>query len=499
MRLCDRRVKIVGTIGPATSQEEALEKAIRSGLNIARLNFSHGSYEDHLAVIKSLRMLSRDLKAPVAILQDLQGPKIRVGQFHSGSMDLKSGQVVDLKVTEEVSDGSYIPTSLKEVLMCVKVGQKILLDDGLLELQALEVNAQSIKCRVVYGGTLKNRKGLNLPGANLPIDPLTPKDLKDLQFGLNQKVDYIALSFVRKASDLERLRELVMASESPQTRIIAKIEMLEALDDLEGIIQACDGVMVARGDLAIEAGQTQLPIIQKRIIALANHHRKPVITATQMLDSMIENPRPTRAEITDVANAVLDGSDALMLSAESASGKYPFLAIHTMHEIISEVERSSDIFYDISLEDEFYLEVPEAIAASACLTAMKINAKAIVCFTTTGKTVSLISSYRPRASIVALTHLLEPLNRLELIWGTQTFRIEPYSTSEHALKQAEELLLSTRMVEPGDKVVVTLGSPVAQGSKTNSIRVYTVAGKRKEIEDNQLPLRSRSSLDLEPS
>ncbi|MAV92239.1 MAG: pyruvate kinase [Bdellovibrionaceae bacterium] len=495
MRLCDRRVKIVGTIGPASASAEGLEKAIRSGLNIARLNFSHGAHEDHLQVLTSLRKLSKDLGAPVSILQDLQGPKIRVGQFANGPMELKENTEVELRVTDEKSDGSFIPTSLKEVLSCVKPGQRILLDDGLMELVALEVKGSSIFCRVRYGGMLKDRKGLNLPGANLPIDPITPKDLKDLQFGLSHKVDYVALSFVRQASDMERLRELVSQSQSSHTRLIAKIEMLEALEDLDGIIQASDGVMVARGDLAIEAGQAQLPLIQKRIIERANYYRKPVITATQMLDSMIENPRPTRAEITDVANAVIDGSDALMLSAESASGKHPFLAIQTMHEIISEVERNSDIYYDINLEQE-YLEIPEAIAASACLTAMKINAKAIVCFTTTGKTVSLISSYRPKASIIALTHLIEPLNRLELIWGTQTFRIQPYSTSEQAMSQAEELLLKTKMVVPGDRVVVTLGSPVAQGSKTNSIRVYSVSRRNvEEVSEEELPLRTRFSRD----
>lgn len=499
MRLCDRRVKIVGTIGPATSRPQDLERAVRSGLNIARLNFSHGTHEGHLEVIKSLRRISKELEAPVAILQDLQGPKIRVGKFANGPMELKAKQRVELRVTDELSDGTYIPTSIKEIIQCVRPGQRILLDDGLMELEALEVKGDAILCEVRYGGVLKDRKGINIPGANLPIDPMTPKDLDDLQFGLSQGVDYIALSFVRKASDIERLREIVLSSKSPQTRIIAKIEMLEALESLDAIIQAADGVMVARGDLAIETGQTQLPIIQKRIIALANQYRKPVITATQMLDSMIENPRPTRAEITDVANAVLDGSDALMLSAESASGKYPFLALRTMHDIISEVERSSEgIFYDISLEDEF-LEVPGAIAASACLTALKINAKAIVCFTTTGKTVSLISSYRPKACIVAITHLIEPLNRLELLWGTQTFRIKPYNTSEQALIQAEDLLLKTRMVEPGDKVVVTLGSPVSQGAKTNSIRVYTVTGRPREINDIDLPLRSRISPDWEPS
>ncbi|NCN95626.1 MAG: pyruvate kinase, partial [Bdellovibrionales bacterium] len=333
MRLCDRRVKIVGTIGPVSSSPEALSKLIQSGLNIARLNFSHGTHEDHLSVLKSLRKISKDLSAPVSILQDLQGPKIRVGKFKAGSVHLADGEDVELRVTEEESDGSFIPTALKEVLSCVKPGQRILMDDGLLEMEALRIEGSSVLCKIKYGGELKNRKGLNLPGANLPIDPLTKKDLEDLQFGLKHNVDYVALSFVRQASDMERLRDLVSSSQSVHTRIIAKIEMLEALDDLDGIIQASDGVMVARGDLAIEAGQTQLPMIQKKIIARANFFRKPVITATQMLDSMIENPRPTRAEITDVANAVIDGSDALMLSAESASGKYPFLSVRTMHEI----------------------------------------------------------------------------------------------------------------------------------------------------------------------
>lgn len=489
MRLCERRVKIVGTIGPSTQSPENLEKAIRSGLNIARLNFSHGEHAQHLSVIEAIRSISKKLEAPVAILQDLQGPKIRVGKFKKGFMALVSGTEVELRVTKEVSDGSFIPTELEEILECVKPGQKILLDDGLLELEALEKKGMSITCRVKFGGDLKDRKGINVPGAQLPIEAMTEKDLKDLDFGLEHGVDYVALSFVRQAQDMNQLREIIQAK-GKNTKIIAKIEMLEALDNLDGIIQASDAVMVARGDLAIEAGQTQLPGVQKRIIAMSNFYKKPVITATQMLDSMVEHPRPTRAEITDVANAVIDGSDALMLSAESASGKFPFLTIKTMHEIISEVERTTDLYYDISLEGESY-DIPEAIATSACLTAMKINAKAIVCFTTTGKTVTLISSYRPKAQIVALTYKIDSLNRLELVWGTQTFRVQPYNSSEQALVQAEELLLKTNLVQHGDLVVVTLGSPVSQQSKTNSIRVYRVSGERLEVSDETLPLRSR--------
>jgi pyruvate kinase len=266
--------------------------------------------------------------------------------------------------------------------------------------------------------------------------------------------------------------------------------MLEALDHLEEIIQLSDGVMVARGDLAVEAGQTQLPAVQKRIIRLANQIRRPVITATQMLDSMINNPRPTRAEITDVANAILDGTDALMLSAESASGKYPFKAIRTMHEIACEVEKTSDIYYHLSLQEET-MEVPTAIAASACVTAMKINAKAVVCLSTTGKTAQLISSFRPKMPILAVTHHMDPLNRLELMWGIQNFRVRPYRSSEEVMEEIEEVLLRLKIASPGDRVVITMGTPVSQGAKTNTVRVYTLTGSSKKTDDKDLPLRYR--------
>lgn len=492
--LSERRVKIVATIGPATQARESLEKAILAGMNVARLNFSHGTHEVHAQVIENIRSLSQKWHAPVSILQDLQGPKIRVGKFEGGSIKLTEGEKVTVTVAEVLGKPGLIPSDFKLLIQTVEEGQKILLDDGLIELKALSKSGQEIICEVVYGGTLKDRKGMNVPGASLPIDAMTPKDLADLEFGLRAGVDYVALSFVRQGSDIQKLRDLINATR-PGTKIVAKIEMLEALHNLEEIIDLSDAVMVARGDLAIEVGQTQLPFQQKRIIRMANAANKPVITATQMLDSMVENPRPTRAEITDVANAVLDGSDACMLSAESASGKYPFRCIRTMHEIITEVEKSNnDIYWDISLEEEF-LDVPVAIAASASLTAMKIDAKALVCLSTTGKTASQIAGFRPRVPIVAITHQFEPLNRLELVWGIQSYRVPPYQSGEEALARIEELLVNIGMVEKGDRIVVTMGMPVAQRAKTNAIRVFTVTHERgKAIAPDDLPLRCREDL-----
>lgn len=490
--LSERRVKIVATIGPATQSRESLEKAIIAGMNVARLNFSHGTHEVHAQVIDNIRDLSRKLNAPVCILQDLQGPKIRVGRFEKGSIELVEGEVVTVTTEEVLGKPGLIPTDFRALPTTVAEGQKVLLDDGLIELKVLSIQGTQLKCEVVYGGILKDRKGMNVPGASLPIDAMTPKDLADLEFGLSKNVDYVALSFVRQGSDILKLRDLVNATR-PSTRIVAKIEMLEALNNLEEIVQLSDAIMVARGDLAIEVGQSQLPGQQKRIIRVSNAANKPVITATQMLDSMVENPRPTRAEITDVANAVIDGSDALMLSAESASGKYPFRCIRTMHEIITEVEKTTDLYWDISLADEF-LDVPEAIAASASLTAMKMRAKAIVCLTTTGKTAAMIAGFRPRVPIVAITHQIDPLNRLELVWGIQTYKIQSYKSSEEALTQIEELLVKIGLIEKGDKVVVTMGTPVHQGAKTNSIRVYTATREPIEVSDSELPLRCRKDL-----
>lgn len=497
--LADRRTKIVATIGPATQSRENLKRAIVAGMNVARLNFSHGTHEDHLSVIKNLRELSSEFGAPITILQDLQGPKIRVGRFENGSIELNEGEQVVITTENVRGKPGLIPTDFKELPQSAQPGSRIMLDDGLLELRIDSIKDVEVHCTVIYGGTLKDRKGMNIPGAKLAIECMTEKDLKDLDFGLANGVDFVALSFVRKGDDIRQLQDIIKRK-APGTRIVAKIEMLEALDNLEEIVRLSDAVMVARGDLAVEVGQTRLPQVQKQIVQLCNRIGCPVITATQMLDSMTENPRPTRAEITDVANAVLDGSDALMLSAESASGKYPFKCIQTMHEIIMEVERNGDYYYKMTLESEFF-SVAESIGAAASLTALKLNASAIVCLTTTGRTASIISSFRPKARIIAVTHILPTLNRLELVWGIQTLVIKPYTSSDEAMNQIEEMLIKNGLVKTGDKVILTLGAPVLERGRTNTLRVYTVGREDvKRLPESELPLRCKelaSSLRVE--
>lgn len=493
--LAHRRAKIVATIGPATQDPENIVLAIKAGMNVARLNFSHGTHEDHLKVIHTVRTKSKELNAPVTILQDLQGPKVRVGLFEKGSITLTSGQMVTVTIEDILGKDGLIPSDFKELCKAAKPGNRILIDDGLIELEVLRVGEKALEAKVIYGGILKNRKGMNLPGVMLPVEALTEKDLKDLDFGLKHGVDYVALSFVRFGKDIRVLREIIDQHKSP-ARIVAKIEMLEALENLEEIVRLSDVVMVARGDLAVEIGQSRLPSSQKKIISLCNQLGKPVITATQMLDSMVENPRPTRAEITDVANAVLDGTDALMLSAESASGKYPFKAIRTMHEIILEVEKNEENYYKLSLENEL-LSTPAAIAASSVLSALKLNASAIVCLTTSGKTAQIISSFRPKAQIVAVTPEVEVLNRLEILWGLQTLVLQPYGSLKDIITQVEKLLIENGLAKTGDKIIFTLGQPIADRGKTNSLHVHTLGGEEfKKAADSVLPLRFSSVKEI---
>ncbi len=493
--LVDRRVKIVATIGPATKNEKNLAKAIQAGMNVARLNFSHGSHEDHLSSIQIIRRLSKDMQAPVTILQDLQGPKIRVGKFENGFIELTEGEKVVITMKPVLGKPGLIPSDFPELAQSVQPGTKILLDDGLLELKVLALRKDELECEVIYGGILKDRKGMNCPGVTLQVDALTKKDLEDLEFGLQNGVDYVALSFVRYGKDIRRLREIIDAK-NPNTRICAKIEMVEAIDNLEEIVRLSDAVMVARGDLAVEIGQSRLPGVQKQIIRLANQLNKPVITATQMLDSMVENPRPTRAEITDVANAVLDGSDALMLSAETASGKYPFKCIRTMHEIIREVELNNEHYYKISLDNEF-LGVAGAVGASASLSALKLDAKVIVCLTTSGKTANIISGFRPKARIIAVTDNFSTLNRLEILWGLQTLNIKPYQKIEDVVSQVEERLIQYGLAKTGDKIVLTLGQPILDGAKTNTLYIFTLGGEGlTRLSEAEIPLRCRQEMEF---
>jgi pyruvate kinase len=484
--LAKRKTKIVATIGPASESEEMLKKCIIAGMNVARLNFSHGEHADHQKVIKHLHKLSEAHKAPVAILQDLQGPKVRVGKIKD--MTIQTGDEIVIVGDLEAPNKKTIPIDIQNLHQHVKVGDAILIDDGLIELRAKKIQKTQVICEVVNGGIVRERKGVNLPQTSLPMSSLTDKDLKDLKFGLSQGVDYVALSFVRQARDIIELRKLIKKS-SAHVRVIAKIEMAEAIEHLEEIIEVSDAVMVARGDLAVEVGQTRLASLQKKIITMSNEIGRPVITATQMLESMKDNPRPTRAEITDVVNAVLDGSDALMLSAESARGKYPVESIRTMHDLIVEVEKEElEIYNKINLESKIE-HVPEAISVSASLCALTLDASVIVCLSTTGRTARLISRFRPKAHLVAVTDEAHTLRSLELCWGVQTLPIKNFRMNDELMKELEGLLLTHGLVKTGDRVVITLGFPIQKGNKTNALRVFTVGEAKKEKNTTAKPLR----------
>ncbi len=484
--LARRKTKIVATIGPSTTSPEKLKECIMAGMNVARLNFSHSEHEVHLGVIKALTKVSQELNAPVAILQDLQGPKVRVGKIKD-EITLSNGDEVVVTSDPKAAGKKVIPIDVENLHKHVKVGDAVLIDDGLIELKITKVIKTQIYCETIHGGVVRARKGVNLPSTSLPMSSLTKKDLEDLKFGLANNVDYVALSFVRQARDIEELRKLIKKS-GKNPGIVAKIEMAKAIEHLEEIIEVSDAVMVARGDLAVEVGQTRLASLQKKIIRLCNEMGKPVITATQMLESMKDNPRPTRAEITDVVNAVLDGSDALMLSAETAQGKHPIIAIRTMHDLIYEVEKHEDIYNKIDLHSRIE-HIPEAIAVSASLCAMTLGAKVIVCLSTTGRTAKLISRFRPKAFLVAATDEAQTLRSLELCWGVQTMPVKHMQMNDELLQEIESILLSNNLVEEGDQVVLTLGLPIQKGNKTNALRVFTIGAASEKKGKVAKPLR----------
>lgn len=483
--LARRKTKIVATIGPSTNSPEKLKECIMAGMNVARLNFSHSEHAVHLAVIKNLTKVSQEMNAPVAILQDLQGPKVRVGKIKDMVVD--TGDVLIVTSDAKATGKNMLPIDVENLHKYVKVGDTILIDDGLIELKTIKVVKTHIHCEVIHGGTIRERKGVNLPYTSLPMSSLTEKDIKDLKFGLDNNVDYVALSFVRQARDIFELRKLIKKS-GKNPGIVAKIEMAEAIEHLQEIIDVSDAVMVARGDLAVEVGQTRLASLQKRIISMCNAAGKPVITATQMLESMKENPRPTRAEITDVVNAVLDGSDALMLSAETAQGKHPIIALKTMHDLIYEVEQHEDIYNKIDLESRIRY-IPEAIAVSASLCALTLGAKVIVCLSTTGRTAKLISRFRPHAFLVAATDEVQTLRSLELCWGVQTMPVKHMQMNDELLEEIEAILIANNLVEEGDQVVLTLGLPIQKGNKTNALRVFTIGAHTKKKAKVAKPLR----------
>lgn len=455
-----KRTKIVCTIGPASESVAILARMMRAGMDVARLNFSHGTYAHHRLLIRNIRAAARRIGMTVGILQDLQGPKIRVGDLPREGVLLKKGKHVTLSTAVTHSDGDPIPVQYRRLHEDVGKGDCLLLDDGNLELRVERVRGRNIHAAVVVGGRLISHKGINVPTASLSASPLTAKDIQDLAFGLEQRVDFVALSFVRKAADVERLRRLIrrgMKHGQTLPQVIVKIERREALGRLDGIIQSAGGVMVARGDLALEADAASVPIYQKTIIRKCLETTKPVITATEMLGSMVEKPRPTRAEISDVANAVIDHTDATMLSGETATGKYPTAAVETMAHVIRDTETSS--LDDLVLPPKVSPDARPiaAISAAACRLAAEVGAKAILVVTTSGFTARAIARHRPRQPIVAVTTDPVIARQLKLSWGVVPV-VRRQSGREGALRRwAVAFLRTSRVARRGDRVVLVAG------------------------------------------
>ena len=471
----NRRAKIVCTLGPASRTPERIGQLIDEGMDVARLNFSHGEHDLHRQTFGVVRSEAVRRGRAVAILQDLQGPKIRVGRFAGGSCELEVGADFTLTTEELLGDAQRASTVYRELPNDVRAGDNILLDDGLLQLEVLAVEGHEVFTRVVVGGRLSDNKGLNLPGVNVSAPALTDKDMIDLAFGLELGVDFMALSFVRSAADVMAARKLAVMPDGRRVPLIAKIERPEAVDDLDAIVDAADGIMVARGDLGVEMGPEKVPLIQKRCIDAANTRGKLVIVATQMLESMITNPRPTRAEASDVANAVLDQADALMLSGETASGRYPLLAVRTMAKIIREIEASPRFRALAVGAPALDLQVSTAaIAHAAMVAAAQMRAPVIAAVTDSGGAARLLSEYRPEARIVAFTTHPEVYRQLAAYWGV-TPEMAPEAGSTDAMLDAVAASLKTHgYARSGDLAVITMAVPHGTGMSANLLQIHRV-------------------------
>jgi pyruvate kinase len=465
-----RRTKIVATIGPATSQPQVLKDLILAGATTLRLNFSHGTHDDHLASIRLIRQVSHELERPVGILQDLQGPKIRLGKFTDGSIVLKNGDPFVLTSRDIPGTQGSSSVTYDKLAQEVPDGATILLDDGKVEMvvESIDMATESLNCRVVVGGKLSNSKGVNFPGVYLSIKAMTDKDRRDLMFGLDQGVDWVALSFVRNPADILEIKELI-ANAGKDVPVIAKIEKHEAIEQMEAVLSLCDGVMVARGDLGVELPAEDVPILQKRLITTANRLGIPIITATQMLDSMVNNPRATRAEISDVANAIIDGTDAVMLSNETAVGEFPVEAVKMMAKIAIRTEQERFIR---PLEDN-KKSIPNAISAAAAAIAENLDAAAIMSLTKTGSTARSISKFRPRQPILAITPHTDVARRLQMVWGVKALLVLDLPTTGETFQAAVKIARNNKLLKEGDLVVLSSGTQGVAGS-TDLIKVEVV-------------------------
>lgn len=468
------RSKIVATVGPASNTPEMLQKLIFAGVDVFRLNFSHGSHEVHSGVIQAVRKLNDDLKTQVSLLQDLQGPKIRTREIEGGEVLIKEGDVLIITTEKIVGNAQKISTTYEAMPRDVSVGERILIDDGKIELEVTAKTNVEIKTRIIYGGPLKSRKGINLPNTKVSAPSLTEKDIEDLHFGLDNDIDWVALSFVRTADDIHSIKSII-AERGKKTKVVAKIEKPQALENIDAIIEATDAIMVARGDLGVEIPAEEVPMAQKMIIAKCNLAHKPVIVATQMMESMIENPRPTRAETNDVANAIMDGTDAVMLSAETAAGKYPVEAVQSMVKTILSVEKNDAIY------DKFHAIDPEGpdyihnhLVQAACKMATTTGAKAILGMTKSGYTGFRLAGHRPKANIFVFTSDKKMLTTLNLVWGVRGFFYDKQVSTDETFRDVMQLVKKAGYLQVGDVCIHTASMPLHWQNRTNMLKIEVV-------------------------
>ena len=470
-----RKTKIVCTLGPATDREGILRQMMLAGMNVARFNFSHGSHEEHHRRLEALKALREELDLPIAAMLDTKGPEIRLRTFEKGSVQLHTGQVFTLTAEDVPGDETRCSITYADLPQDVSVGDSILLDDGLVRLTVLDIQGPAIRCRVENGGVMKDKKGVNVPGASLSMPYMSQRDREDILFGVDEGFDFIAASFVRSAADVREIRRLLDSRDS-RIRIIAKIENQEGVRNLPEILAVADGVMVARGDMGVEIDFTEIPSIQKKMIAQCLTCGKPVITATQMLDSMMENPRPTRAEITDVANAIYDGTSAIMLSGETAAGRYPAEAVATMDAIARRTERDLTQVRPAPAGGKLHLSITAATAHAACTTAADIGADAILTVSQRGGTAQMVSRFRPEAPVVALVMDPQLRRQMALYWGLTPIMMPRADNTDELVSLAIRTAEQAGLVETGDLVVLTAGVPVGVSGTTNMIRIEQVGG-----------------------
>ena len=478
-----RKTKIVCTLGPATNDKETIKRVVEAGMNVARMNFSHGDHEEHKHRFDLVKEIEKETGKTVGLMFDTKGPEIRTGEMKGDKIQLEAD--AEIVITKEDIEGTpeKISVSYKDLAEDIEVGDKILIDDGLIELEVTSIDNGDVICRVVNGGELGSRKGVNLPGVKVSLPPLTEKDISDIRFGVEQGIHFIAASFVRKSNDVIEIRKILEESGNEDIFIIAKIENQEGVENLDSILEVADGIMVARGDLGVEIPAEKVPIVQKMMIKKCNEASKPVITATQMLDSMIRNPRPTRAEASDVANAIFDGTDATMLSGESAAGKYPVESVATMAQIANEVENSDSYKEKFAGKYEFAAEsVTAAISLATCQTAEELGAEAIITSTGSGLTARTVSKFRPQTPIIAVTPNKRVLHQLSMTWGVSPLLAARSSTTDEMMDNAISSSLEHGLINEGDLVTITAGAPVGISGTTNLIKVDVVG---KPIADGQ--------------